>query len=101
MISAFALRLPDGGWNLLVLNKDPEDSHPVSVEFLSPTGQQAAPGPVSVTRFSWAEYRWKSAGRLSRPVVDKGPQTRSEPGFPVELSPYSLNVIRLAPVQRR
>ena len=101
MISAFALRLPDGGWSLLVLNKDPEDAHPVRVEFLSPTGVGAARGPVSVTRFSWAEYRWQSAGRLGRPVVDKGPQAGTEPGFPVELSPYSLNVIRLAPAQRR
>lgn len=96
-VSAFALRLPDGTWSLLAINKNPNEAYNLEIEFLGKNGRIPARGQVALTQFSRAQYRWQPAAERGRPVVNRGPETRMAPGLPVEIPPYSLTVVRLAP----
>ena len=97
-VSAFALRLPDGTWSLLVINKNPNDAYAVDVDFVGKDGRMPAVGQGGLTQFSRAQYRWQAAGAEGRPSVTAGPETSTAQAFPVEVPPYSLTVMRLAPV---
>jgi hypothetical protein len=99
-VSAFALRLPDGSWSLLILNKDPILNYSLAVDFRSGAQRMAARGPVRVTEFSKAQYQWKSARERGQPTVNRGPESRTEPGLPIELPAYSITVIRLGAPER-
>jgi hypothetical protein len=96
-VSAFALRLPDGAWSLLAINKNPYDAYDLDLEFLTQGGPRPARGPTAVTRFSRTQYRWEPAGEDGRPVVNLGPETQVAASFPVEIPPYSLTILRLGP----
>ena len=100
-VSAFALRLPDGSWSLLVLNKDPIDSYQLRVDFRSGADLTPARGPVAVTQFSSAQYRWHPARDRGQAKVNRGPETRTEPDLPITLPPYSVNIVRLAAPDHR
>jgi hypothetical protein len=100
-VSAFALRLPDGSWSLLVLNKDPTNDYKLSVDFRGWDGLRPAQGPLTLTQLSRAQYRWRSKGEQSGPMVNLGPETRDGLDLPVTLPPYSVSVIRLGPQASR
>ncbi|WP_295457463.1 discoidin domain-containing protein [uncultured Thiodictyon sp.] len=94
-VSAFALRLPDDTWSLLVLNKDPTNAYDLAVDFLAPKGPTPAPGAVALTQFSRGQYQWHPAGEQGGPVVNQGPVARTAPALPVTIPAYSLTVVRL------
>ncbi|MFZ1538253.1 MAG: discoidin domain-containing protein [Chromatiaceae bacterium] len=94
-VSAFALRLPDGHWSLLVLNKDPTDSYDLRIEFQAGEIATSAEGPVEIIQLSNAQYQWAPKGAHGTAKVNRGPEVRTEPGLPIQLPPYSINIIRL------
>ena len=77
LITAYAVKRPDGEWSLLVINKDPSNAHEVTIAFEDngqPTGAQYS-GPVKVVTFGAAEYMWHSSGATSHADPD-GPAKR-------------------------
>ena len=79
LITAYAVKRPDGGWSLLIVNKDPSNAHDVHIAFEdggTSTPAQFA-GPVKMVTFGAAEYVWHSSGAASRADPD-GPPKRSE-----------------------
>jgi hypothetical protein len=60
LVTAYAALRPDGQWSLLVINKDQENAHAVSIWFDDPDKKSAASftGPVSITTFGKEQYVW-------------------------------------------
>jgi len=79
LVTAYAVKRPDGEWSLLILNKDPSNAHEVNIAFEDGGGEKPAQfaGRVKVVSFGAAEYVWHSAGAESHADPD-GPAKRSE-----------------------
>jgi hypothetical protein len=79
LITAYAVKRPDGAWSLLILNKDPSNAHEVNIAFED--GGKVTPaqftGPVKMVTFGAAEYVWHTSGATSHADPD-GPPKRSE-----------------------
>jgi len=60
LITAYALKRPDGQWSLLLVNRDQQTSHKVRVAF---EGQSTGgfAGPVEILTFGTAQYQWHPA----------------------------------------
>ena len=78
LITAYAVKRPDGQWSLLVINKDPTNAHQVKIAFEDGGKQTAAQfsGTVKMVTFGAAEYVWHSSGATSHADPD-GPPKRS------------------------
>jgi hypothetical protein len=79
LITAYAVKRPDGAWSLLIINKDPSNAHEVKIAFED--GGKVTPaqftGAVKVVTFGAAEYVWHSSGATSHADPD-GPPKRNE-----------------------
>lgn len=84
LVSAYALRRPNGELSILVINK----SDSVTESLTSPVA-----APFTVTRFSGEQYRWLAAGKRSRATRSQPPVPTRQDSALVELPPYSLTVI--------
>jgi len=59
LVTAYALKRPDGEWSLMVVNRDQENAHPVRIAFRGPDGSVADfAGPVEIATFGSAQYKW-------------------------------------------
>jgi hypothetical protein len=60
LVTAYAALRPDGSWALLIINKDQENAHAVSVRFEDPVRHRsgAFAGQVTSIVFGKAEYQW-------------------------------------------
>jgi hypothetical protein len=60
LVTTYAVLRPDGQWSLLIINKDQENAHTVSISFDDAAKKSGATftGPVSVTTFGKAQYAW-------------------------------------------
>ena len=78
LITAYAVKRPDGDWSLLVINKDPSNAHQVKIAFEDGGKETAAhfSGAVKMVTFGAAEYVWHSSGATSHADPD-GPPKRS------------------------
>jgi hypothetical protein len=66
LVTAYALKRPDGQWSLLVVNRDQENAHRVRIALhgaADSTGSFA--GPVEIATFGSAQYKWNPASALS------------------------------------
>jgi hypothetical protein len=99
LVTAYALSRPDGSWSLLVVNKDQHNPHPVRIRFQNRRGniESVFSGPVSVTTFGTAQYRWHAkesagyadpAGPPARATVTAGDD------IVFELPAASISVLR-------
>jgi hypothetical protein len=79
LMTAYALKRPDGAWSIMLVNKD-QRAHSVGVRF--GTGPPASGFHGSVTRvtFGSAQYVWRLRGVLSLPNPDLPPATTTSPG---------------------
>src|SRR5271170_3168484 len=78
LITAYAVKRPDGEWSLLIINKDPDNAHEVNLAFEN-GGKSVASGfagAVKLVTFGAAEYVWHPAGPTSHADPD-GPPKRS------------------------
>jgi hypothetical protein len=77
LITAYAVKRPDGEWSLLVINKDPSNPHEVSFDFENGGKETTArfSGKVNKATFGAAEYVWHPAGSASHADPD-GPVKR-------------------------
>jgi hypothetical protein len=97
LVTAYALRRPDGLWALMLINKDPYYAWKVRVEFRNAANRSVSPmrGPIDLYQFSPTQYEWDA---------NAGVPTRSEPpahsviqgseAAEITLPAYSLSVVR-------
>jgi hypothetical protein len=98
LITAYAVKRPDGDWSLLIVNKDPSNAHDIDVAFED--GDRTTPaefsGTVKLVTFGAAEYVWHSAGAKSYADPD-GPAKRTnvawKPGQKFTVPKASITVI--------
>jgi hypothetical protein len=63
LVTAYALKRPDGEWSLLVVNRDQENAHRVRIVFRGavpgkPDSSAGFAGPVEFATFGSAQYKW-------------------------------------------
>jgi hypothetical protein len=96
-VSAYAVHRPDRQWALLAINKDPNHSAHLAVEFRSWHGTSSEKffGQVAITQFSREQYRWQDEGENGRPTLSNPPTQVQHPASDYyELPPYSVSVLR-------
>lgn len=107
LVTAYAVRRPDGRVSLLLLNKDPAQAFSVRVDLRRDGAPLPAPGGLDTFQLSPARYVWHPHGSRGYPRPDLPPAERTVPpgAAPVaDLPPYSLTVVRtrepvLAPME--
>lgn len=59
LVTAYALKRPDGQWSLLIVNRDQQNAHRVRIEFQD-QNQSASSfiGSVELSTFGKAQYQW-------------------------------------------
>jgi hypothetical protein len=95
-VTAYPLRRPDGLWSLLLVNRDFENAHAVTVQFHTPSGTDWFSGSVTQTQFGPEQYAWIVKGSHSYPSPDGPPSTTTVsagPGVQYTLPPESLTVL--------
>jgi hypothetical protein len=86
LVTSYAVLRPDGQWSLLIVNKDQENAHTVSISFDDAGKKTAATftGPVNVSTFGKAQYAWHPDrnggtadpdGPVAKSTVNAGPST--------------------------
>ena len=59
LVTAYALKRPDGEWSLLVVNRDQQNAHRVRIAFRGDAEPAASfAGPVEVAIFGSGQYKW-------------------------------------------
>jgi F5/8 type C domain len=93
-VTAYATRRPDKQWALLAVNKDPNRSAQLSVQFTG-AAVDTFTGKVEIAQFSRQQYRWQEDGPNGRPLVSSLPShVRRAASRYYELPPYSVSVLR-------
>lgn len=95
LITSYAVKRPDGLWSLLLINKDQENAHKISVSFRNAeTGSDAGfSGKVDMISFGRDQYKWDPLKRVAessgllRSSVDGSSKT-------IELPAASIVVLR-------
>jgi hypothetical protein len=86
LVTTYAALRPDRQWSLLIINKDQENAHTVSISFDDEEKKTAASftGPVSLITFGKAQYAWHPNrnggtadpdGPAMKSTVNAGPST--------------------------
>jgi hypothetical protein len=75
LVTAYALRRPDGQWSVMLVNKDQENAHAVRFVFhdAGPASDDTFAGPVSVVSFGSEQYRWRPSEKGGRADPDDAP----------------------------
>ncbi len=60
LITAYAVKRPDGQWALMLVNRDQQAAHKVRISFQGRAGASFT-GPVEVLTFGSAQYQWHPA----------------------------------------
>jgi hypothetical protein len=63
LVTAYAVKRPDGEWSLLIVNRDQENAHRVRIDFrgastANPDSAAGFVGPVEISTFGSAQYKW-------------------------------------------
>ena len=97
VITAYAARRPDKQWALLAINKDPNRTARLAVQFKLPGTQRQVSfaGDVDVIQFSREQYVWHDDGPNGYPSRSLSPArfTRKASSL-YDLPPYSLIILR-------
>ena len=59
LVTAYALKRPDGKWAVMAVNRDQQNAHKVRISFEEKNGKNRNfTGPVEISTFGSAEYQW-------------------------------------------
>ncbi len=94
LLSAYAVKRPDGAWSVLLVNRDARNSRRVRLRFSAAPGADAFAGTHDEWLFSREQYRWIPNGENGQPGRDRSPRHRKTRDSTIELPPYSLAVVR-------
>jgi len=63
LVTAYALKRPDGQWSLLVVNRDQQNAHRVGISFRNQSSgsEVSFAGPVEMSIFGKDQYQWRPA----------------------------------------
>ena len=63
LVTAYAVKRPDGQWSLMLVNRDQQNSHKVRISFQNQATHQASwfAGPVEIATFGREQYQWHPA----------------------------------------
>jgi hypothetical protein len=97
VVTAYAVKRPDGDWATLLVNKDPKVAHAVRVVFRDGDSERSFSGPVSRITFGSDQYTWHPEGPDGRARPDGPPRETREAsgkGATYRLPPASITVLR-------
>lgn len=98
LVTAYAVRRPDGQFSVMFINKDPSTAFSVRVLFTSDEKEpREFSGPVTAVTFGSEQYRWHPKGRDSFADPDGPPATSTvdaKPGARFTLPKSSVTVLR-------
>ena len=94
LLSAFAVKRPDGKWSVLLVNRDAKRSRTVRLRFADNPNAAVISGLHDEWLFSRAQYRWIPDGEHGHPRPDHPPRHRRTRADQIRLPPYSLAVVR-------
>ena len=81
LITAYAVKRPEGDWSLLLINKDPSNAHEISIQFQA-NGKDASSakftGQAKKVTFGAAEYVWHPEGAASYAWPDGPARTETQ-----------------------
>ncbi|MGC2188392.1 MAG: discoidin domain-containing protein [Candidatus Sulfotelmatobacter sp.] len=62
LVTAYVVKRPDGKWAVMAVNRDQQNAHRVRIAFEEATDKSSGfAGPVEVSTFGSAQYRWHPA----------------------------------------
>jgi hypothetical protein len=62
LVTAYAVKRPDGKWAVMAVNRDQQNAHRVRIAFAGPGDKESNfAGPVEVSTFGSAQYQWHPA----------------------------------------
>ena len=99
LVTAYALKRPDGQWSLLLVNKDFDHAHPFRLKFHDESVgvDRFLAGPVTAITFGKAQYQWHPNQKNGSADPD-GPPIRSslsgDANTQYTLAPASLTILR-------
>jgi hypothetical protein len=99
LVTAYALKRPDGQWSLLLINKDFDHAHQFRLKFHDESVgvDRFLTGPVTAITFGKAEYQWHSDRKNGSADPDGPPVKSSLSGVAntqYTLAPASLTILR-------
>ena len=94
LVTAYPLQRPDGGWSILLINRDPRSSHAVRIALSNAVNSTPLQGPFDIVQYGVAQYAWRANGELGRPTRDLPPRRFRIAGATIDLPPYSLSVVK-------
>jgi hypothetical protein len=98
LVTAYALRRPDGNWSVMLVNRDETNAHTVRVSFQNESGRRGFfAGAVRMVTFGTEQYQWKDEGAQSHADPDGPPVGMTVAGGPratVTLPKASVTVLR-------
>jgi hypothetical protein len=79
LVTAYAVKRPDGEWSLMIVNKDPTNIRSVRIEFAGTDGRRPAhfAGSVRMLTFGAEQYVWHPEGPKSHADPDGPPLAKS------------------------
>jgi hypothetical protein len=104
LVTAYAVQRPDKQWSILAINKDPKHPAQLSVRFKFSDTQPPVTfsGKIDIIQFSRQQYVWRDDGPNGRPTRSFPPAYfRRDASSSYRLPPYSLTVLRGAPLQAK
>ncbi len=99
LVTIYALERPDGGFSLLLVNRDPSNRHSARIVFSTSDGTRERwfSGPVVSTTFGADQYSWRGDGPNAHPSPD-GPLLQrtfvADSGTIFTLPKASITVLR-------
>jgi hypothetical protein len=78
LVTAYAVKRPDGNWSVMLINKDENQPYTVRVEI----GDQTFSGPVSWVTVGSEQYVWHAKGTESYADPDGPPAGKAVAGGP-------------------
>jgi hypothetical protein len=61
LVTAYAVKRPDGRWAMMAVNRDQESAHRVRIKFEGAEKESGFAGPVEISTFGSAQYQWHPA----------------------------------------
>ncbi len=99
LVTAYALRRPNGEWALMLINKDPQEVWSVQIAFENEqTARRGAfKDSAELFQYSRQQYLWKEDGERGYPLRSLPPTRLTLPDAgkqSIALPPYSLSIIQ-------
>ena len=94
VVTAYAVKRPDGLWSIMLINKDPKDAHQVQIVLRDGSRTNTLPAP-DVVQFSGMQYELTSDSEHPVPLKSEPPARFSLQGPSTRTLPnYSITIVR-------